>query len=763
MKVDRLPAIILAVLCICMVGCGPKITYNITSGESEASAQEEAYVSDEAEADMTDPSAEKSEEDSRPDTGASGPNLIAGGDFTEKDGNWGIYQESGGSASFDISAGRLVLKIADPGRVGHAVQLYCEGFELLSGGKYLFTADLSSSVPRTFEWRIQLNGGDYHPYVDIPDATAGPDMSELRCEFEMTEASDPSPRLCFNLGDADKAQGLGAHEIYLDNVKLILTDDTQAKKVETMGELSPVNINQIGYRPNDDKRAVFREYSGGTFDVVEVSSGKSVYSGQITEGNRFGTSGDTVGYGDFSSVAAPGTYKITSPAGDSYEFDIRDGIYDDALKDSVRMLTLQRCGMELAKDIAGDFAHGACHIEDARIYGGDGTLDVTGGWHDAGDYGRYTVPGAKAAADLMLAYELFPDAFSDELNIPESGNGVPDILNEARYELEWLLKMQAADGGAYHKVTGLNFDGFVAADECSEELYVLPVSKTATADLAAVMFMASRVYKEIDPAFSDRCREAAERAISAYTAIIDERNYTNPKDVLTGEYGDGNSADEFLWVVCEAYKTTLDKKYEKMLEMVEYPRIKNDGLGWSDMSGYAYYAYLSADERMESPFDIEGRFHELCEKLKDDALNREAYGCTLTDDFPWGSNMLVANNGMALLMADSLSPDPEYVLAAKRQLDYLLGTNSNSYCFLTGYGTQTPSDPHHRPSRAVGKCMKGMLVGGPDSYLDDPYAKSVLKGLPKARCYTDNYQSYSCNEICIYWNSPLCVLIAGLK
>ncbi len=153
----------------------------------------------------------------------------------------------------------------------------------------------------------------------------------------------------------------------------------------------------------------------------------------------------------------------------------------------------------------------------------------------------------------------------------------------------------------------------------------------------------------------------------------------------------------------------------------------------------------------------------MCDMLTDTSLTKEAYGVTITGDYPWGSNMTVANNGMALLMAYKLTGNKDYELAAKRQLDYLLGTNCNSYCFLTGHGTQAPLHPHHRPSQAVGKCMQGMLVGGPDSRLEDPYAQAVLYGLPDGRCYTDNDQSYSCNEITIYWNSPLVFLLAGFR
>ncbi len=706
--------------------------------------------------------AQSPEEDPAPVVGI---NLIPGADFKDPHSDWGIYTESGGSGSFSVAGGKMTMSISDPGKVGHAVQLYCGGFELLEGGKYSFTADISSDADRTFEWRIQQNGGDYHPYVDIMDVHIGPEPITLTSEFVMEEASDPAPRMCFNLGDTGREQGLGAHNIYISNISLVLLDDSNAKKVERMGDLLDVNINQIGYRGSDEKRAVLRNEAASqeTFTLIDTSDNSTVYEGKVSEGIQLGTSGDHVSYADFSDFTKPGRYKVRSASGsESYEFDIKDDVYKAALSDSLRMLYLQRCGIELPKSLAGNFAHKACHTEEAQIYGGTGFVDVSGGWHDAGDYGRYTSPAAKAVADLLLAYEFYPNAFDDNNNIPESGNGIADILDEARYELEWLLKMQASDGGVYHKVTGLEFDGFIMPDECTEKLYLLPESKTSTADFAGVMFMASRSYRDIDEEFADKCLAAADRALSAYIKHIDDRNFTNPPDVNTGEYGDGNSMDEFLWAVMEAHKTTGDAKYEKMLDLVDLSRITTDDFGWEDMSGYAYYAYLTSPYKL--PMDqLKDRFFAMCDKYKKIALSGESYGVTMEDVYPWGSNMYIANNGMALLMAYKLTNDKDYKVAAKRQLDYLLGTNCNSYCFLTGYGTQAPLHPHHRPSQAVGKCMQGMLVGGPDSRLEDPYAKAVLTGLPNARCYTDNEQSYSCNEITIYWNSPLVFLLAAFR
>lgn len=692
-----------------------------------------------------------------------GQNIIPNGDFFENSSKWNMHQESGGSATYTTS-GKLRVRIASPGRKAHSVQMYCDGFELLHLAEYEASFDISSSVDRFIEWRIQVNGGDYHPYYLDEHLEIGPDEKHVTAKFVMEEASDPAPRLCFNLGDAGNEQGLERHEVVIDNVSLVLQNASNAKKVDISVDESNININQIGYRPNDFKRAVFRDASKDkTFEVINAENGKSVYSGDLVEVKNYGTSYDNVAWGDFSAVTLPGTYFIKADnSGESFEFNISEDVYDDAFNSVCKMLYLQRCGMPLTKDYADDFSHGACHTESAYLYEGHEPIDVTGGWHDAGDYGRYTVPGAKTVADMMLAYESYPDAFSDETGIPESGNNIADVLDEVRYELEWLLKMQSENGGIYHKVTGLNFDGIVKPDKCTETLYVLPESKTATGDFAAVMFMASRVYSSIDNKFAERCLNAAKAALPYLEEHLGKRNYVNPKDVITGEYPDTTSMDEYLWALCEGYKTLGDNEYAKKIASLDYEKIPGDGLGWATVTEYAYYAYLTSEKEIESlPIDFKKAFINCANEVKNIAL-KENYGATIKDDYTWGSNMNICNNGIIMLMANELTGDDDYLKAAKYQLDYIMGTNTCSYCFITGEGTLSPRDPHHRPSQFIGKVMPGMLVGGPDSNLEDPFAKAVLHGVPNAHCYVDNAQSYSCNEITIYWNSPLIYLMAGL-
>lgn len=690
-------------------------------------------------------------------------NIIPGGDFAQSNSHWGIYKESGGSASFSITGGQLKVKITSPGVVSHAVQIFCDGFELLEGGKYKMSFDVSSSCKRTIDWRFQVNGGDYHAYVEQTAVSVDESMKTIECDFVMQEASDPAPRLCFNLGDAGKEQNLGSHEIYIDNVCLTLTDDSGARDVDTTTDEVGVNLNQLGYYPDDAKRAIIRDCSkDDTFSVIDVKTGKEVMTGKLKVSVNKGNSGEKVSYADFSKVKTPGRYVVrTKNNGDSFEFVIDNNPYREAFDAACRMLYLQRCGMDLDKKYAGDFAHKACHREMATIYGDTKQIDVSGGWHDAGDYGRYASAAAKALADIMLAYEINPDAFSDNSGIPESKNGIPDILDEARYELDWLLKMQNEEGGVYHKVTGLNFDGIVMPQDCTEKLYVLPASKTATADFAGVMYMASRIFKDIDSDFSSKCIKVADKALEYYEAHIGERNFVNPTDVLTGEYSDSTSSDEYLWALCEGYKTTGSDKLAEKIKSFDYDKLPEDmGLGWANMTGYAVYAYSSTLPALKiSGYDFEDVLKECVDELKEIALS-ESYGSSIKDDYPWGSNMTICNNGLLMLMAADILADDSYHEAARMQLDYVCGANTTSYCFLSGYGSLSPENPHHRPSQALEKAMPGMVIGGPDSNLEDPFAKTVLAGLPKAHRYFDSAQTYSCNEVTIYWNSPFIFLMS---
>lgn len=735
-----------------LAGCGDKKT----DGTEEQTVQSTGDVSTETEETETS-EAVTEEENSQVTDG----DVLVDLNFDDNDTDGCATYFNGGQAELLNENGELCLDVTSTGKLDYANQIFYDGFALNQDCVYELSFDVHSTIERALQYRIQINGGDYHAYV-MDEAMVGTDTQHVSTQFTMSEESDPAPRLCMNLGHFEgKGDDSTPHKIYFDNIKLTVVDASKAQQVESIPEPKIVNVNQLGYKKNAQKLATITNESAKTFDVVDVATGKSVKTGEL--GDWHYDSGADLRYTivDFSDVNAEGTYKITVDTGEeSYEFQVKDGIYDDIYKASVLMLYDQRCGTALDSAAAGDFAHEACHTGQAIVYGSDVAKDVTGGWHDAGDYGRYVVPGAKAVQDLLLTYEDSAEAAKDDtIGIPESGNGVPDILDEARYELDWMLKMQDENsGGVYHKVTGEVFPETVLAVDETAQMILSPISTAATGDFAAVMAKASVIYRDIDKDFADTCLAAAQKAWKYLEEHEEDPGFTNVGDIVTGSYSDGRMTDEYLWAAAELYIATGDESYNDYVKKTVKTSVKY-GLGWADVGYYAIYDYCMNVKDCEAEKAI------LKEGADDLVKNygKCGFGSATGGEYVWGSNMAVANDGMLMLMASKVFGDDSYVDYAADQLNYLLGRNPVSYCYVTGYGSQTPENPHHRPSEVLGKAMPGMLIGGANGNLQDPYAKAVLADMAPEKCYVDNAQSYSCNEVTIYWNSPLVYLLAAMK
>lgn len=527
--------------------------------------------------------------------------------------------------------------------------------------------------------------------------------------------------------------------------------------------MNSIRINQVGYRINDTKRAVFADSEASTFSVIDSSNGSCVYEGKLSAPVKNTSAGETDCIADFSEVKAAGTYYITDNLGNkSYTFKIDDSVYEDAFETSLKMFYLQRCGCELPETFAGIYAHKECHNTDARIYGTDRFINVNGGWHDAGDYGRYIVAAAKAVTDLLMSYELCKDKASINFDIPKNDFEIPDILAEVKYELDWMLKMQDKEsGGVYHKVTCASFTGFVMPEDETEELIVCPISDTATADFVATMCYAYRIYSQFDKTveFADKCMAAANKAM-VYLENTKTGPFTNPEGIVTGEYGDSDTRDEIFWAYTEMFKTTGDARYEK--ELVNLYSDDLQGLfEWKEVGFYGFYAYITSN------YSNEDLYKKLMKRLTDYAdgivqsVNEDPYGYTMKDNYYWGCLMGVANDAMLLILLDRLNGDNKYKEQIPVITAHIFGMNANDICYVTGFGTVSPQNPHHRPSINKGKAMPGMLVGGPEPLLLDDYMKNNYQGVPAAKCYADYHDSYSSNEITIYWNSPLVFVLAN--
>ena len=526
-----------------------------------------------------------------------------------------------------------------------------------------------------------------------------------------------------------------------------------------------IRINQVGYKPDSPKIVVFANVDAliSEFSVVS-QDGEIVFTGAVSQEQVYNNSGEVIKTGDFSELTAEGIYHIEIYGYDnSYEFAISENVYDDLSTALSKMFYYQRCGMELSKEYAGEFAHGACHAENATIYDIEQIIDVTGGWHDAGDYGRYITPAAKAVIDLLLAYENAPEKYSDATGIDESGNGIPDILDEVKYELDFFLKMQdSASGGVYHKVTTASFTFSIMPDAYKDELIVCPMSGMATADFAAVMAKAYTIYSPIDKEFADICLQSAEKAWQWLIVNPHEQSFTNPQYITTGEYGDTSSEDERFWAASELYLATQKDEYHQYIKT--FPIYS--GLGWRNMGMYGMIAYLKLPE---GAYD-ETLYNKILDRLIGEAdtiadlCKSDLYSASLkTNEYDWGSNMTVANNGMLLLIANDCRPDAKYIDAAHEQLNYLLGKNAMGISYITNFGTNYAHNPHHRMTEAKKVCFDGLVVGGPNANMEDAYARASFPGRQPAQCYADVNKSYSTNEVTIYWNSPVVYLTDYFK
>ncbi|MBP5491262.1 MAG: glycoside hydrolase family 9 protein [Clostridiales bacterium] len=760
-----------AAMVLSLASCKAKDTKDTTEsvGDSESMGMDESIEVTSQDTDSTEP------EESQDAAGSRATSELFNGAYAIDDNyenpdvfDWHTYTESGGSLTLVDEDGQMTMYIETPGSLKHSCQVYKDGFAIYQNAEYQVEFDIYSDIERDFEWRIQMNGGDYHAYYVEEAAHMGTEPTHISAVFTMYEPSDPAPRFAFNLGAQGDLSDTQSHTIYIDNLTMLVLNSDNAVDIEPLPEPNHISIDQIGYQTKDPKAVFVNGVNDTEFEIVNAETGEVVYTGALSDPKRSRGAGVQVQQGDFSDFTEPGTYFIrTANEGESYKFTIADDVYDEALRASILMLYTQRCGCEVTADIGdayADFVHPECHTSEAVIYGTDQTIDVSGGWHDAGDYGRYVVPGAKTVADLFMTY-LDTGYDADDLGIPESGNGVPDVLDEARYELEWMLKMQAENGGVYHKVTCENFPATVMPQEETATLLVLPISTTATGDFAAVMAKAYVVYKGIDKEFADKCLEASKKAYAYMeeNAAADTTGFLNPSDVATGEYPDEKNTDEFFWAAIELYLATGESKYlDKAKEL--YTDKMELGLGWIEMGLYGIYSYLRADASLQTDADFTQLLTDrIISKVDSDLMiaEREGYWSAMGANYPWGSNLTVSNNGILYYLAYLITGEESYRNLSNYQVDYILGMNVTGYSFLTCFGENSAQHPHHRPSQFIGHAVPGMVVGGPNGDPADPYAISVLYGLPAAKCYVDNDTCYSINEVAIYWNSPFIYILSA--
>jgi endoglucanase len=551
-----------------------------------------------------------------------------------------------------------------------------------------------------------------------------------------------------------------------------------------------IRVNQVGYAPGAQKLAAVVGGSATAFTVVDAATDLPVGAADrpLSVATTFALSGESVRVADFSDVVAPGTYRIeVEGLAPSYEFEIASDVYRAPSLATLKAFYYWRASTPIDEAHGGAWRRAEGHPNTGMAFHPTAaaleataatTWDAPRGWYDAGDYGEYVVNAGITVGTMLALHELFPGELPGDvaaLNIPESSNGESDLLDEVKWELDWLLAMQDDDGGVFFKIAGLQWPGWIMPSADGQARYVIGKSTTSALDFAAVMAQAGRVYGEYDAPFANECLAAARLAWA--WALAHPTAAAPPSMNGSGPYGDGDYDDEFTWAAAELFLTTGEAQYldDAHLQAALDTVALDAYAGWQGVKNLAYHSLAAVASPLDAAVRDEIRAAILAQADEHVAtMNGNAYRFPL-DHYSWGSASQVANVGVLLLYAAWLAPDAEteatYRDAAIQTADYVLGKNSTAYSFVTGVGDRTPQHPHHRPSAADGVLapVPGLLTGGPNSGLQDlgngtppvSYSSRCSDAHP-AFCYTDMLESYSSNEPAINQNAAAFFLFAGL-
>ncbi|MGI9533017.1 glycoside hydrolase family 9 protein [Lutimonas sp.] len=544
----------------------------------------------------------------------------------------------------------------------------------------------------------------------------------------------------------------------------------ESQKKESLVVSDQIRLNQVGYYPEATKEFIVADLQAKSFEVIDQDQ-KTVFSGELADRGTWATSGEKVRMGNFSKLNAPGTYTIVLDGKtSSYSFEIKDDIYEDALKAAIKSYYFQRASMAIDEAHGGIYKRAAGHPDDACLYHpssgkSDGTLNSPGGWYDAGDYGKYIVNASLTVGEMLLLLEQFPNAIEDgSLNIPESGNGISDLWDELKYELDWILTMQDDDGGVYFKLTALGFGGFIMPEAYDLDRYIIGKVTTSTLDFSAVLAQASRLYKEIDPAWSDKALKASVKAWN-WAQKNNDIEFKNPEDVSTGQYGDNEYSDDFFWAASELFLATKELNYKKAMKTYEQEYQHQLADSWMHfVRNVGFHSLLENKDALDP--EMASSLTEGHLNLADGILqkiNDHPYHIGL-DSFVWGSNSDILNQALILCVAHRISGDEKYLHGAEQITDYIFGKNATGYSFMTGFGSKKVMFPHHRPSGADGikDPVPGFILGGPNNDRQDAHEVDYTSEFA-AKAFEDVEPSFASNEVCINWNAPAVYVLGYLQ
>ena len=699
--------------------------------------------------------------------------------------------------SWDVSSGAFCAEVApssDPS-VGVLGQ---SGIAIEADVPYLLSF-LAAGDPQPVT--VLLRDSSHTPLFTLP-FTPTADGERVSGTFTAT-ATLPDAELVFQFGGAATT-----FNICIDNVSLwgIMTPPRYQPDTGPR-----VRVNQVGYLPFGPKVAtlVTEAVTPLPFTLVDAG-GAVVFAGDTVPFGTDASSALNVHTLDFTAFTTVGEgYTITADEETSYPFAIREADYEALRVDTLSFYYPQRSGTVIDGAVAGaEYARPAGHVsapddgdinlgdrdvpcqppeESEPIYGEPWTcgytLDVTGGWYDAGDQGKYIVNGGISVFQLLNLFErtkLAPTsdlgALGDgSLRIPESGNGIPDVLDEARFELEFFLKMIVPEGNpfagmAHHKVHDLHWTGLpLWPHEDPNVRQLHRPSTAATLNLAAAAAQGARIFARYDAVFADKLLNAARKAWAA--ALANPELYAPIADGADGggAYQDYDVSDEFYWAAAELYLTTgegefLDYVLGSALHTAEV--FTPAGISWFSVAALARMDLAAVPSALPDRDAVIESVIQGAEGYLNDQL---ANGFGQPYDPPggtyvWGSNSQILNNLVVLAAAYDLSGDERFRQGVLKGIDYILGRNALNVSYVTSYGDVFSENIHsrwyaHQLNPAMPLPPAGTVAGGPNSESGswDPTLAALYPNAdcPAQYCYVDDVNSWSTNELTVNWNAPL--------
>lgn len=537
---------------------------------------------------------------------------------------------------------------------------------------------------------------------------------------------------------------------------------------------SPVTFmaNQVGFNSAQAKFVVLNNVMANSFTVTNLATNETILRGQLSEAKVWVPAGDELyRSADLSSIRQQGRFKLSLEGEDtSFEFTIDNQAYRPLHDAALKAFYYNRSSTAIESAYTDTYARASGHPdEEVKVHQSAATesrpagtkVVSTKGWYDAGDFGKYVVNSGISTYTLLLSYDQHKAFYQQHsVQIPESNNDLPDILDEIKWNLDWLKTMQDEDGSVYHKLTTLEWPGIEMPEEDTRERYMIGKSTSAALNFAAVMAYASRVYT-LEPELNGEYSTWLDAAKQAWLWAKKNPNlvYQQPEDVKSGEYGDDNFSDEFLWAAVELYLATLDPEY-----LVDF-KIENVELvspAWQHVSVLPLISLLNYQgSGIDSTLVTKARdkLLELADEYVQQYRDSIFKVAMVTPDFVWGSNSVALNKALVLAKAYKVSGKEEYKQAAEGGLDYILGQNPLAFSFVTGFGENSVKFPHHRTSAAdnVEAPIPGFVAGGPQPGKQD---KCDYQFSSPAKTYVDDWCSYASNEVAINWNAPLVYMLA---